>query len=191
MQSGAFWDNFEKCHSGILLNFFKSWSCSLSCGVLRQGILSYFMCTDLVASGWFFQYSYLYTVMITIHLGGGSWAFWGGSFYPSNTLDRTLHVSTFYPLVIWSCMFWPSVMWNLCKAQHKWGKSIWIFDCCRPQLPNLWLLLVILIFFNSKPLPVTFCFIINGRFSRVGHWTCINAYFHKHIHDLLITLLLK
>ena len=27
--------------------------------------------------------------MITIFLGG-SWAFWGGSFYPSNTLDRTL-----------------------------------------------------------------------------------------------------
>ena len=49
-------------------------------------------CTDFVASGWFFRYSYLYTVMITIFffLGGGSWAFWGGSFYPSNTLDRTL-----------------------------------------------------------------------------------------------------
>ena len=132
--------------------------------------------------------------MITIHLwggGGGSWAFWGGSFYPSNILGRTLRVSTFYPLVIWSHMFWPSVMWNLCKAHHKWGKSIRTFDCCRPQLPNLWLLLVILIFFNSKPLPVTFCFIINGWFSRVGHWTCINAYFHKHIHDLLITLFLK
>ena len=27
--------------------------------------------------------------MITI-FWGGSWAFWGGSFYPSNTLDRTL-----------------------------------------------------------------------------------------------------
>ena len=51
----------------------------------------YRVCTDLVASGWFFRYSYLYTVMITIffgmkagHFGGG-----GGSFYPSNTLDRT------------------------------------------------------------------------------------------------------
>ena len=30
--------------------------------------------------------SYLYTVMITTFLGG-SWAFWGGSFYPSNTVD--------------------------------------------------------------------------------------------------------
>ena len=51
----------------------------------------YSVCTDLVASGWFFRYSYLYIVMITIFfwrklgiLGGG------GSFYPSNTLDRTL-----------------------------------------------------------------------------------------------------
>ena len=24
---------------------------------------------------------------------GGSWAFWGGSFYPSNTLDRTLQAN--------------------------------------------------------------------------------------------------
>ena len=29
------------------------------------------VCIDLVASGWFFRYSYLYTVMITILLGGG------------------------------------------------------------------------------------------------------------------------
>ena len=35
----------------------------------------------------FFRYSYLYTVMITIFfLGGGNWAFCGGSFYTSNTL---------------------------------------------------------------------------------------------------------
>ena len=33
------------------------------------------VCTDLVASGWFFRYSFLYTVMITTLLGGGgSWA---------------------------------------------------------------------------------------------------------------------
>ena len=43
----------------------------------------YSVCTNLVASWWFFRYSYLYTVMITLF-------FWGGSFYPSNTLDRTL-----------------------------------------------------------------------------------------------------
>ena len=56
----------------------------------------YSVCTNLV---WrlddFFRYSYLYTVMITIFLGGGgwgSWAFWAGSFYPSNTLDRTLTI---------------------------------------------------------------------------------------------------
>ena len=30
----------------------------------------YTVCTDLVASGWFFWYSYLYTVMITIFFGG-------------------------------------------------------------------------------------------------------------------------
>ena len=51
----------------------------------------YSVCTDLVTSGWFFRYNYSYTVIITIFLGGRSWAFWGGgSFYPSNTLDRTL-----------------------------------------------------------------------------------------------------
>ena len=51
----------------------------------------YRACTDLVASGWFFRYSYLYTGMITIFLGWklGIWG-GGGSFDPSNTLDRTL-----------------------------------------------------------------------------------------------------
>ena len=36
--------------------------------------------TDLIESGWFFRYSYLYSVMLTIFFfgGGGSWAFWGG-----------------------------------------------------------------------------------------------------------------
>ena len=55
MQSFAFRDNFEKCYS---------------------------VCTNLLSSCWFFRFSYLYTVMITI--------FWGWSFYSSNTLDRTL-----------------------------------------------------------------------------------------------------
>ena len=53
----------------------------------------YRVCTDLVASGWFFRYSYLCTVMITIFLGVKArhfFFFWGGSFYPWNTLDRTL-----------------------------------------------------------------------------------------------------
>ena len=36
MQSSAFWDNFEKCYSGILFYFFSS----LSYSVLRQGILT-------------------------------------------------------------------------------------------------------------------------------------------------------
>ena len=53
----------------------------------------YSVFTDLVASGWFFQYSYFCTVMITIFLGG-SWAFFflggGGRFYTSNALGRTL-----------------------------------------------------------------------------------------------------
>ena len=34
--------------------------------------------------------SYLYTVMITILFGGKLGLFLGGSFYPSNTLDRTV-----------------------------------------------------------------------------------------------------
>ena len=36
------------------------------------------MCTNLVASGWFFQYSYLYTVMRTIYLGRGEAGHFGG-----------------------------------------------------------------------------------------------------------------
>ena len=62
--------------------------CSLSYSVLRQKN-TYFTCTDLVASGWFCCYSYLYTVLITIFFGGVGG---GGNFYPSNTLDRTLSV---------------------------------------------------------------------------------------------------
>ena len=73
----------------------------------------YSVCTNLVASWWFFRYSYLYTVMITIFFlgGGGSWAFCGGSFYPSNTLDRTLHIKRYkshnlqYRLdLFWGCI---------------------------------------------------------------------------------------
>ena len=39
--------------------------------------------------------TYILYVMITVFFFGGggglggSWEFWGGSFYPSNTLDRT------------------------------------------------------------------------------------------------------
>ena len=52
----------------------------------------YSVCTDLVTSGWFLRYNYSYTVIITIFLGGeaGHFGAGGGSFYPSNTLDRTL-----------------------------------------------------------------------------------------------------
>ena len=45
----------------------------------------YSVCTDLVASGCLFRYSYLYTVMI-IFLGGES-------FYPSNTLPNKIWTS--------------------------------------------------------------------------------------------------
>ena len=38
-----------------------------------------------------------YTLMITI-VGGEAGHFGGGSFYPSNTLDRTLHVFSIYLL---------------------------------------------------------------------------------------------
>ena len=52
----------------------------------------YSVCNGLVASGWFFQYSYLqYTVMITNFLEGKLDILGGESFYPSNTLDGTLH----------------------------------------------------------------------------------------------------
>ena len=50
----------------------------------------YSVCTNLVMFRWFFRYSYLYTAMRTIFFGGKAGHFRGGSFYPSNTLDRTL-----------------------------------------------------------------------------------------------------
>ena len=56
MQSGAFWDT-----------------------ILRNGTVCALTSSRLDD---FFRYSYLYTVLMTIFLGG--------SFYPSNTLDRTL-----------------------------------------------------------------------------------------------------
>ena len=34
-------------------------------------------------------------------------------------------------LIIWSRVFWPSVTWNLHKAQ-RWSKSVWTFDHCCP-----------------------------------------------------------
>ena len=67
---------------------------ALRCNLVHFETQFWEMCTDLVASGWFFRYSYFYTVMITIFFWGESWAFWGGSFYPSNTLDRTLEFIT-------------------------------------------------------------------------------------------------
>ena len=51
--------------------------------------------TDLIASGWFFRYSYLYSEMLTIFFrggGGGSWAFWGGKAQLDNgQYDCTWH----------------------------------------------------------------------------------------------------
>ena len=35
-------------------------------------------------------------------------------------------------LVIWSCVFWPSITWNLCKVQ-RWSKSVLTFDHYRPH----------------------------------------------------------
>ena len=43
---------------------------ALRCNLVHFETQFWEMCTDLVASGWFFRYSYLYTVMITIFLGG-------------------------------------------------------------------------------------------------------------------------
>ena len=80
-------DNFKKCYSGIL--FSNNTPCSLSYSVLRQGILTSCALTSSRRDD-FFQYSYLYPVMITIFLGEAGYFFGGGSFYPSNTLDWTL-----------------------------------------------------------------------------------------------------
>ena len=67
---GKFWnEDALRCNLAILRHNFEKCYC---------------VCTDLIASGWFFPYSYLYTEMNWGNCGGG------GSFYPSNTLERTL-----------------------------------------------------------------------------------------------------
>ena len=79
--SETFWNDYAlRCH---LVHFeTQFWEC-------------YSVCKDLVAFGWSLQYSYLYTVMITIFLGGKLGILGRGSFYPSNTLDRTLTYGDF------------------------------------------------------------------------------------------------
>ena len=62
----------------------------------------YNMRTDLVASAWFFRYSYLYTVMITI--------FWGGGVYPSNIL-RIEPYSIRYGAYSRANLFWSKTVW--------------------------------------------------------------------------------
>ena len=64
----------------------------------------YSVCTDLVESGWFFRFSSLYTVMMELGI------FWGESFYPSNTLDRTLDIN-FRPF--WNQLYRERFMINL------------------------------------------------------------------------------
>ena len=53
---------------------------ALRCNLVHFETQFWEMCTDLVASGWFFRYSYLYTGMITIFLGWklGIWGVGGG-----------------------------------------------------------------------------------------------------------------
>ena len=58
--------------------------------------------TDLVESGWFFRYSYLYTVMIIFWGEGELGILRGGNFYPSTTLDRTLTSFSFKSILDWT-----------------------------------------------------------------------------------------
>ena len=55
---------------------------ALRCNLVHFETQFWEMCTDLVASGWFFRYSYLYTVMITIFLGGGKLGILRGKLLP-------------------------------------------------------------------------------------------------------------
>ena len=45
-------------------------------------------------------------------------------------------------LVIWSCMFWPSVTWNLKTQSAAWEQKCFDLWLLSPALYNLWLLLV-------------------------------------------------
>ena len=98
----------------------------------------YSMCTDLVASRWFFRYSYLcqYCNDNNTFFGGGEGEvghFWGGSFYPSNTLDRTLQGGVWPPF-----QTLPSVVKNtippslVCKQNSSHLSSLGVnilFNC--------------------------------------------------------------
>ena len=82
----------EKLLRGVSWKFFEMkmrWD-AIWCILRHNFEKCYSVCTDLVTSGWFFRYNYSYTVIITIFWGGEAGHFGGGSFYPSNTLDRTL-----------------------------------------------------------------------------------------------------
>ena len=79
--------------------------------------------------------------MITIFFWGGGWAFWGGSFYPSNTLDRTLV----------GCRQWPEDDGCLGKHLHRKRQVLvkgcleapylltaGVFSICLPHFQGIW-----------------------------------------------------
>ena len=109
---------------GVPPGHFLKWICAEKqsgafCMILRHNFEKWYsaVCTDLVESGWFFRYTVVtYTVYgkdIKQYFLWGSWAFFlggGGSFYPSNTLDRTL-VSTAYSIADhYYILFWDPVL---------------------------------------------------------------------------------
>ena len=107
--------------------------------ILRHKFEKYYsVCTDLVASGWFFRCSYLYcNNNNNTFLRGGGWTlgiFWGGSFYPSNTLDRTLQAGVRPPFQTLPSFVKNSILPSLvCKQNsshflHSLGVNI-LFNC--------------------------------------------------------------
>ena len=83
-------------------------------------------------------------------------------------------------LVIWSRLFWPSVTWNLRKAQ-RWSLEQKRFEVrsLSPPLRNLWLLIVLFIylFFNE-----TCCVFHVHNFISASwrHWPALQSTFPRH-----------
>ena len=84
MQSVAYWESDTILRNVTVVFYFVLFFSHYHVPC-QTGINTYCMCTDLVASKcFFFQYSYLNTVMIItiIIFGGWSWAFFGGNLLP-------------------------------------------------------------------------------------------------------------
>ena len=82
----------------------------------------YSVCTNLVASWWFFRYSYLYTVLMTIFLGGEAGHFGGGKRLPLKYPRKNPEKSSIPTGLFWTPI-WPP--WRHLKRSITRQYSLW------------------------------------------------------------------